>query len=281
MADRIDDCSTVASALGAAKRLGIDRLDAQLMLAQALGRPRSWLLAHGDAALPLEQAGPLARWLERRAAGEPLAYLFGEKEFHGLMLQVSPAVLVPRPDTETLVDWALELLPACRDTASARVVDLGTGSGAIALALKHKRSSADVTAIDASKPALEVARANAVTLNLDISLRHGDWWQGLPARHFHVAVSNPPYIAGDDGHLAALHHEPRMALTPEGDGLEAFRQIISDAPRHLVEGGWLLLEHGHDQARQVRDLLERHGFSSLSTRFDLAGQARCTGGRCL
>lgn len=275
--------STVATALLAAKSLGIDRLDAQLLLSHLLDRPRSWLLAHDDTILPAGVLERLMPWLARRADGEPLAYLLGEKEFHGLTLAVSPDVLVPRPDTETLVDWALALL---RDTGmvppwpeAPGVLDLGTGSGAIALSIKHGHPGAQVTALDASPNALKVAIGNATRLGLDIELMHSEWWRNVSGRRFHLAVSNPPYIAGDDQHLAALRHEPRFALTPEGDGLQCLRDIIQEAPDHLLPGGWLLLEHGHDQSRQVTDLLKARGFSFVSTRFDLAGLARCTGGR--
>jgi release factor glutamine methyltransferase len=269
----------VADALRAAKALGVDRLDAQLLLGEVLGRPRSWLLANDDAPLAPAQARRLAAWLARRAEGEPLAYLLGRKEFHGLMLEVGPQVLVPRPDTEVLVDWALELAPAAAEPQ--RVLDLGTGSGAIALAVKHARPHAEVTAVDASADALAVARRNADQLGLPIELLQGSWWQAVPGRCFDLVLSNPPYIAGDDHHLQALTREPLMALTPGGDGLQALRDIVRDARAHLAPGGWLLLEHGHDQADAVTGLLVAAGFSSVSTRSDLAGHARCTGGRCV
>ena len=271
--------STVDAALQAARHLGVDRLDAQVLLSRLLERPRSWLIAHGDEPLDAGLAAQLGPWLERRAEGVPLAYLLGEKEFHGLLLKVSPDVLVPRPDTETLVDWALEVLQSPSLPASARVLDLGTGSGAIALAIKHAKPQTHVTALDASPEALAVARENARRLGLDIHLRVSRWWQDLPGQRFHLAVSNPPYIAGDDAHLPALRHEPRLALTPEGDGLDAFRDIIAESAGHLFPGGWLLLEHGHDQAGSVEALLRQHGFASIATRHDLAGNARCTGGR--
>jgi release factor glutamine methyltransferase len=215
-----------------------------------------------------------------RAAGEPLAYLLGEREFHGLRLRVTPAVLVPRPDTETLVDWALELLAADFATTPApQVADLGSGSGAIALALKHRHPGADVCAVELDAAALEVARANAAALGLAVEFIQGDWLQPLAGRRYHLLVSNPPYIAADDPHLAALRHEPRHALTPGGDGLPAIERIVRDAPRHLLSGGWLLLEHGHDQADAVHQRLAHAGFTQLHTRHDLAGRPRCTGGR--
>ena len=267
----------VDTALRQAAAAGLDRLDAQLLLAEVLGRPRSWLFAHGDAALTPPQAAHFAGWVARRAAGEPFAYLVGRKEFHGLALDVGPAVLVPRPDTETLVDWALDLLPADRPV---QVADLGTGSGAIALALKHARAHALVTATDLSAEALAVAAGNARRLQLDVAFAEGPWWAPLAGRKFDLVVSNPPYIAGGDPHLAALAHEPALALTPGGDGLDAYRAIVAGAAAHLLPGGWLLFEHGHDQAGAVAALLHAAGFDTVATRADLAGVPRCTGGRC-
>jgi release factor glutamine methyltransferase len=254
----------------------VDRLDAQLLLGYVLECPRNWLLAHDDACLDEAQQAKLHGLLARRASGEPLAYLVGEKEFHGLSLHVSPAVLIPRPDTETLVDWALELLPAPQ---AAKVLDMGTGSGAIALALKHRRPHARLTALDASAEALAVARGNAHRLQLDIRCLLSDWWEGVAGQRFDMIVSNPPYIAGGDPHLAALQHEPELALTPGGDGLDALRRIVAGAPQHLSTGGWLLLEHGHDQAEAVTAMLREQRFTQITTRHDLAGLARCTGGQ--
>jgi release factor glutamine methyltransferase len=268
----------VAEALARARQLGVDRLDAQLLLGHVLGQPRSWLLAHDEAPLTDPQRLAVDGLLQRRSQGEPLAYLTGEKEFHGLVLQVSPAVLIPRPDTETLVDWALALLRTA--PAAARVLDLGTGSGAIALALKHRHPSAIVTAVDTSSDALAVARANAARLGIDVQFRLGSWWDGLDdLAPFDIVVSNPPYIALGDAHLPALRHEPELALTSGADGLDAIRTIVSGAPPWLASGGWLLLEHGHDQAAQVRHLLQTQGFGSVQTRDDLAGIGRCSGGQ--
>jgi release factor glutamine methyltransferase len=176
-----------------------------------------------------------------------------------------------------LVDWALELLKNTT-TSQPRVVDLGTGSGAIALAVKHAHPKADVLATDVSPPALAVAQANAQRLNLSLQWHHGVWWTGLGGQKFDVVLSNPPYIAGGDAHLAALQHEPSLALTPGGDGLSALLEIVSGASTHLQLGGWLLLEHGWDQALAVRTMLVRCGFANIETRLDLGGQARCTGG---
>jgi release factor glutamine methyltransferase len=272
---------TVASALSAAMRGGLDRLDAQLLMGHVLGQTRSWLIAHDDDVLPPAQQAQFDALVQRRVDGEPVAYLLGEKEFYGLCLKVSPAVLVPRPDTETLVDWALELLRERQPhDASPQVVDLGCGSGAIALALKRHAPFAQVTAVEHSADALAVARDNAQRLQLDIDFQPGDWWQATPGRRFQLAVSNPPYIAAGDAHLPALRHEPLSALTPgDADGLSDLRRIVAQAPEHLDAGAWLLLEHGHDQADAVAQMLHAR-FVSVATRTDLAGRPRCTGG-CL
>jgi release factor glutamine methyltransferase len=265
----------VAEALALARSLGVARLDAQLLLAHHLQRSRVWVLAHDEAPLGAEQAAAYRADLQRRAGGEPLAYLLGEREFHGLALHVTPAVLVPRPETEVLVDWALALLAG----RAASVVDLGTGSGAIALALRHRNPAAAVTATDASAAALAVAADNARRHGLAVEFVGGDWWQAVAGRRFDLALSNPPYVAGDDPHLPALAHEPRSALTPEGDGLAALRRVVADAPAHLEPGAWLLLEHGHDQAFAVQALFAQRGFEAPVTRQDLAGLPRCTGAR--
>jgi len=271
---------TVDRALGLARARGLDRLDAQLLVAHATGRNRAWLLAHGDAELEPEQAARVAALIDRRASGEPLAYLVGEKEFHGLMLQVDARVLVPRPDTELLVDWAVELL---RDdlghVVRPRVVDLGTGSGAIALAVKHDHPAAEVHAVDLSAAALEVARHNATRLGLEVDFARGSWWDALRGQRFDLALANPPYIGGEDPHLDGLRSEPRSALTCGSTGLEALTAIVDGAAAHLTAGAWLLLEHGFAQAEQVADLLSARGFCAVTTRRDLAGHLRCTGAR--
>lgn len=272
--------STVQEALAAARASGVERLDAQLLLGHVLARDRAWLLAHGDEALSPDHATRFAALLARRGVGEPVAYLLGEREFHGLRLQVDARVLVPRPDTEVLVDWALELLHGeLAQAESPAVLDLGTGSGAIALALKHSCPSASVTATDASRDALAVAAANATRLGLSMEFRHGSWWQPVRGRRFHLVLSNPPYIAAGDRHLAALSAEPRAALTPGCHGLEALQEIVAGATGHLEAGGWLLLEHGFDQADAVRTLLGDAGFTGIATRRDLGDQPRSTGGR--
>jgi len=269
--------ATIAQALPAAQALGVDRLDAQLLLLHALGRggdERAWLLAHDDDVLPADLAARYQDLLLRRLAGEPVAYLVGEKEFHGLMLQVDARVLVPRPDTETLVDWAIERLTGLREV---RVIDLGTGSGAIALALQKARPDLQIHAIDASQDALAVARANGERLGLPVRFAHGDWLEGA-GNGYSLIVSNPPYVREGDPHMPALKHEPVSALTSGSDGLADIRRIVDAAPQHLAEGGWLLLEHGHDQAGEVRALLDARGFAQVQSRRDLAGIERCSGG---
>lgn len=270
---------TIAQALAGARVQGLDRLDAQWLLGHVLQKPGAWLIAHDDQALAVADAQAYAALCQRRAAGEPVAYLVGQAGFHGLMLRVTPAVLVPRPDTETLVDWALALLPTLA-TPQPRVIDLGTGSGAIALAVAHRHAAVQMTATDLSSAALAVAQANAQALGIALRWAQGAWWQALPAgERFDLALSNPPYIAGTDPHLAALQHEPQLALTPGGDGLGALRQIVAGAPARLQPGGWLLMEHGWDQAAAVADLMTSAGFSGVTHKADLAGHARCTGGR--
>lgn len=269
---------TVTQALREAAALGLARLDAQMLLLHSMGRPahdRAWLVAHDADLLPPAAAHHFESLCRRRAAGEPVAYLTGHKEFFGLALQVDARVLDPRPDTEILVEWALDLLDP-NETVS--LADLGTGSGAIALALKSRRPRASVTAVDASAGALAVAQANAARLDLAVDFRQGSWLDGDPAR-YGLIVSNPPYIATADPHLPALRHEPLQALASGPDGLADIRLIIGQAPAHLVPGGWLLLEHGHDQAPQVRALLDSRGFSNVHSRRDLADIERCSGGQ--
>jgi release factor glutamine methyltransferase len=278
---------SVGTALADARARGLDRLDAQLLLAFVVGQTRTWVLAHDDRRLDAAQATAWERLLARRAAGEPLAYLLGAKEFHGVSLEVDARVLVPRPETELLVEHGLALLASraaatsepARVAETPRVVDLGTGSGAIALALKAAHPAAHVHASDRSLDALSVARANAGRLGLEIDFRHGSWWTPWTGARFHLALANPPYIAVGDPHLAALGHEPATALVGGADGLAALRAIVADAPGHLEPGGWLWLEHGHDQAEAVRDLLRSAGFSAVATLSDLGAQPRCSGGR--
>lgn len=277
--------TTCAQALAAARTLGLERLDAQLLLLHALGKPasaRSWLLAHDSDELTPEVAEAFGALSLRRVTGEPLAYIVGSKEFFGLALQVDARVLVPRPDTETLVEWSLDLLQAPGQPSVLRVLDLGTGSGAIALAMAHSLQAAgrqaQVTAVDASAQALDVARGNAARLGLKVEFIESCWLDQISSK-FDLIASNPPYIASADPHLAALAHEPVQALTAGADGLDDIRKIIEKAPGHLLPGGWLLLEHGYDQADRVRQLLAQRGFLRLQSRLDLAGIERCSGGQ--
>lgn len=271
------DALTCAQAIAAACHLGLDRLDAQLLLLHVLDKTsgeRAWLVAHDRDPLLPENSEHFRVLSQRRASGEPLAYIVGQQDFFGLPLTVDSRVLIPRPDTETLVSWALDLLP----TGSTKVLDLGTGSGAIALAIKHARPAATVSAIDASADAVAVARSNAAALGLAVSIEISCWFEEVNGR-FEVIVSNPPYVREGDPHLAALGHEPIQALTAGADGLSDLRQIIAAAPTHLKAGGWLLLEHGYDQAEAIRQLLREQGFENVASRDDLAGIQRCSGGR--
>jgi release factor glutamine methyltransferase len=268
----------MAQALTAGAGLGLDRLDAQVLLLHVLGRAqtdRAWLLAHDTDPLAPEQEAAFKRLCARRAGGEPLAYIVGHKEFFGLDLMVDPRVLVPRPDTETLVEWALALVGE-----SSLVVDLGTGSGAIALAIKKHRPDATVEAVDTSAAALAVAAGNAQALELNVKFRQGSWLDANETR-YDLIVSNPPYVAENDPHLDALEDEPLTALAAGPDGLRDIRTIVSQAPAHLRRGGWLLLEHGHDQAAAVRRLLAEARFQAVASRRDLAGIERCSGGQWL
>ena len=265
--------------LADAKALGLDGLDAQVLMARCLGQSRAWLLAHRDVDLTRVQLHAFETLSERRSRGEPLAYLLGEKEFHGLTLHVDERVLVPRPETEHLVEWGLQILAARNpEWPAPAVLDLGTGSGAIALAIKSAWPVAQVTAVDASAAALDVARANATRLALDVEVEGSDWWQALPGRCFDLVLCNPPYVAGADRHLHALRYEPVSALTTGGNGLEALLHVIEAAPGHLLPNGWLLLEHGADQAAAVCEALRASDFRDVQTRVDLAGLERCSGG---
>ncbi len=259
--------------------MGLDRLDAQLLLSHVVGQPHAWLLAHDTDPLQNLLHKRYEDLCRRRAQGEPAAYLLGQQGFFGLSLSVNADVLVPRPDTEVLVNWALDTLGRRPFHAPpARVLDLGTGSGAIALAIKHQCPMVSVTAVDASEPALRVARHNAEQLGLDITFLHGSWFSPLVGQRFDLIVSNPPYIAEGDPHLPALRFEPDQALSSGADGLDDIRQIAAQAGAHLAPGGALLLEHGYDQAVAVKHVLIQNNFNDVSTRFDFGGQERCTGG---
>ena len=270
---------TVAQAAAWAQTLGLPRLDAQVLLLHALSRAphdRAWLLAHGDDPLDATVQTAFACYAQRRLNTEPVAYITGQKEFFGLTLHIDHRVLDPRADTETLVEWALSCLA---DTPKPDVVDLGTGSGAIALAIKHTRPDAHVSAVDASADALAVASTNAKRLALPVDFHHGSWLAPLTGQIFDAIVSNPPYVASDDAHLAALKHEPLSALASGTDGLDDIRVIVREATQHLKPNGWLLLEHGYDQAHAVQTLLSNQGFVNVQSRPDLAGILRCSGGQ--
>ncbi|MEJ2480672.1 MAG: peptide chain release factor N(5)-glutamine methyltransferase [Acidihalobacter sp.] len=253
-------------------------LEAELLLAHVLDKPRTYLRTWPERLLAPEQQTQLDTLLARRIAGEPLAYLLGRREFWSLDLEVAPGVLIPRADTETLVERALELIPP---DSSARVADLGTGSGAIALAIAHERPRAAVVATDRSSGALELARRNATRLKLrNVDFRHGDWCDALGAEDFDLIVSNPPYIATDDPHLTQgdLPHEPAEALASGSDGLDDLRRIVGCARAHLRTNGHLLLEHGHVQGEAVRVLLHNAGFEAIRTHCDLEGRERVSEG---
>ena len=275
--------SQVAQLLAEARRaLGGDAEavgEAELLLARVLQRDRSWLIAWPEAEVATQDAARFRDWVARRAAGEPVAHILGERDFWTLRLQVNRHTLIPRPETEHLVEWALQRLPA---EAPLRVIDLGTGSGAIALALAAERPAWRIFASDRSAAALAVARANAARMNLPVRLLQTDWLAGV-AGPFELIVSNPPYVAEDDPHLAQgdLPREPRSALTAGRDGLDAIRQILAQAPQRLAPGGWLLLEHGHDQAPACRALMDEAGLTEVASGRDLAGHWRFTHGRRL
>jgi release factor glutamine methyltransferase len=254
------------------------RLDAEVLLAHVLRQPRSALIAHSEQHIDAAAAKRYRALLARRAAGEPVAYLVGECEFWSLPLAVSPAVLIPRPETELVVERALALLPDPRgDAGEVRVADLGTGCGAIALALASARLGWTLLATDRSAKALRVARGNAERLGLArIEFIEGDWFAPLAARRFHAILSNPPYVAAGDPALSALRYEPATALSPGPTGLEALRHLIALAPTYLEPGAWLVLEHGADQAFEVAAALVAAGYARVRCHRDLAGRDRVT-----
>ena len=247
--------------------------EARLLLAEVAGFSQAALLAAPEQEIPFEVENAFLDFIERRKTGEPVAYILGHKEFYGLDLAVNPSVLIPRPETELLVDLALGKQPAS-------MLDLGTGSGAIALALKFNMPDTRVVAVESDLSALLTAQRNAAKLNLDVDFRHGRWFEPLAGEQFELVVSNPPYVAEGDPHLPALRFEPRGALVSGADGLDAIRDIVREAGAHLRPGGWLLLEHGMGQDGAVRTLLAGVGLESVATWPDLAGIARVSGGKC-
>jgi len=256
----------------------LPRLEARMLLERALGRPRAWLLAHDTDPMPAEAAQAYHALAARRLAGEPMAYLLGEREFMGHVFHVTPDVLIPRPDTELLAETAIA---AAAGREGVAVLDLGTGSGAIAVSVALACPRAEVDATDRSPAALAVAGGNAARLGARVRLLQGDWYGALPdGARYDLIVSNPPYIADGDPHLVQgdLRHEPRGALTDEADGLSALACIVAGAPARLRAGGALWLEHGWDQAEAVRGLLRQAGFRGVASRRDLAGIERISGG---
>ena len=243
-----------------------------MLLAEVCGFSQASLAASPEQEIPFEVENAFLELARRRAEGEPVAYLLGHKEFYGLDLSVNPSVLIPRPETELLVDLALERKPAS-------VLDLGTGSGAIALAIKHRRPGCRVVAVDSDLSSLVTAKRNAAKLNLEIDFRHGRWFDPVAGERFELVVSNPPYVAIGDPHLAALRFEPQGALVSGPDGLDSIRDIAAAAPSGLAGGGWLLLEHGQGQDAAVGHLLAAAGLGSITTWPDLAGIARVSGGK--
>ena len=262
----------------ALRAFGTDYRDAELLLLHCLGRDeRSWLIAHDHDELPRNIVEAFSSMSKERLKGVPLAYLLGHREFWSLKLKVTRDVLIPRPETELLVEWAVELASQC-DLDS--MLDLGTGSGAIALAVQQDLPHLSVTASDVSASALRVARENAEDLGLPVEFVESSWFGALAQRRWALIASNPPYVAANDAHLldGDLRFEPNIALTDQGDGLWSIREIASNAPDHLEAGGWLLIEHGYDQAADVRSIFELNGFSKVNLRHDLAGRPRVTGG---
>ncbi|PKO92682.1 MAG: peptide chain release factor N(5)-glutamine methyltransferase [Betaproteobacteria bacterium HGW-Betaproteobacteria-1] len=254
-------------------------LEARLLLQESLNVSHAWLLTHEDDALTDDAARTFEDKLQRRLRGEPVAYILGQREFYGLDLTVSPDTLIPRPDTETLVEAALERIPP---NQSCKVLDLGTGTGAIALAIASQRPDAELTAVDFSGKALNIAAGNAKQLNIrNVRFLQSDWFTSLGGETFDIIVSNPPYIAKTDPHLIQgdLRFEPMSALASGSDGLDDIRRIIASAAGHLNQGGWLLLEHGYDQAAAVAELLQQHHFLEIAHKQDLAQITRVSSGQ--
>lgn len=272
--------ANASARLAADADLGNDALaDARLLLAWVVQKGQTFLYAHPEFLPSRAEIAEFTRLIERRVAGEPIAYLTGEREFWSLSLQVTPATLIPRHETELLVEQCLERIPADADWP---IADLGTGSGAIALALASERPHCHISATDRKAEALQTAADNAQRLQLDnIDFLNGDWFAPLQQRRFALIASNPPYIADRDPHLQLgdVAHEPRSALASGSDGLDDIRRIIADAPAHLSPGGWLLLEHGYDQGNKILDLFRATGYDDVSDYRDLAGQPRVAAGR--
>lgn len=269
---------TIAAALAEAQH-AIGRLEARVLLRHVLQRDDAWLIANDDEQLTAAQTAAYGALIARRAAGEPVAYLTGSREFYGREFAVTPAVLIPRPETELLVELALQRLPA---DGGGRVLDLGAGSGCIGVTIATERPQAQVTLVDASAEALDVARANARRFAAaNTTLLRSDWYAALADARYDLIVANPPYVAAGDAHLQQgdLRFEPHSALVAGSDGLADLRRIVAGAPAHLVSGGWLICEHGHDQAEACTALLRQSGFINMFTARDLAGIHRVSGGQ--
>ena len=269
---------TITQALTSAYR-EIDRVDARLLLQHVLDVEHAFLLTHPDQVLTSQQTDDFSRLVRQRSDGIPVAYLIGKRDFYDLTFKVNETVLIPRPETELLVELALKLIP---DNQFCKILDLGTGSGAIAIAIAKHRPQSQVTAIDLSSSAIAVSRWNAANLEVNnISLRTGNWFDELSGEKFDLIVSNPPYVAENDPHLQQgdLRFEPQMALSTGDNGLACIRHIIAAAPDYLVNDGWLLLEHGYDQAAECRRLFRDRDFSNICSYPDLAGIMRVSGGQ--
>jgi release factor glutamine methyltransferase len=260
---------TVAEAL---RESGIDPREARLLLAAAAGLSQTTIVAHPERALAPEVLDSYRELVARRKTGEPVAYILGRQEFYGLELSIGPGALIPRPESELIVDLALQL-------SFSSVVDLGTGSGAIAIAIKHERPDARVVATDFSAAALDVARRNAKKHDLQIDFRHGSWLEPLAGERFDLIVANPPYVADGDHHLRQLGFEPQEAIIGGVDGLDGIREIAAAAAGHLLPGGWLLVEHGMGQEPAVREILDRAGLEDIANWPDLARIPRVAGGK--
>ena len=254
----------------------LDPVDQRILVCHALGITRTALITQSDRVLDGDEAARVSALLQRRLAGEPVAYIVGKREFYGLDFTVGPGVLIPRPETELLVELALERLPP-----RGRVLDMGTGSGAIAVAIAHARPDAQVTALDVSPAAIAIAQRNAELNSVTVRFLHSDWFAAIAGTTFDLIVSNPPYIAAGDRHLSEgdLRFEPAGALTDHADGLSALRTIVDGAPAYLAPQGWLLMEHGYDQSAAVQALLSSRCYAEVQSWHDLAGIARVTGGR--
>ena len=279
--DRDERTSGLVKISDAIARSGIDAREARLLLAEVCGFSQAGLIASAEQEIPFEVENAFSDLAKRRLQGEPVAYILGRKEFYGLELAVDRSVLIPRPETELLVELALERIKErTPGRVAASLLDLGTGSGAIAIAVKFNRPETRVVAVDSDPSALATAKRNAARLNLQIDFRHGRWFEPVMGERFELIVSNPPYVASGDPYLADLRFEPQAALVAGADGLDCIRDIVNAASGHLRPGGWLLLEHGLGQGGAVRKLLAGAGLESATTWPDLAGIARVSGGKC-